>query len=369
MIYCSSIEDNISLDSQDTIKYSEIKILSLNTGGLRSKVHNPEFEETIYNYDIVCIRETRFDSFDSLDMLGFKCLPLMTRTNAKIRSGGIAILVKEHLFDKIKILKNDVDNFYWFTLKDHFAYDIIFCVVYIAPEGSNYSNIDCFEKFESDILNFSTENYKLCLLGDFNSHTKEEYDFITVDSDIQHTLDKGNLDSTFNYCSIEQLGFPKERHNTDQSRIDNYGRSLFELCKSCDLYIANGRFGHDRFLGSKACKCTTVVDYVILSPSLFPFISEFEVLPFDPIISDAHSGPHFSLICSEIVLKQPYSCDQPVSVTRSTWDSAESASFIQGLDTNKIASFIDKIDALNADQVSVMAIQNYYGYSNFVIWF
>ena len=111
------------------------------------------------------------------------------------------------------------------------------------------------------------------------------------------------------------------------------------------------------------------MDYVILSPSLFPFISEFEVLPFDPIISDAHSGLHFSLICSEIVLKQPYSCDQPVSVTRSTWDSAESASFIQGLDTNKIASFIDKIDALNADQESVMAIQNYYGYSNFVIWF
>ena len=102
----------------------------------------------------------------------FKCLPLMTRTNAKIRSGGIANLVKEHLFDKIKILKNDGDNFNWFTLKDHFAYNIIFCVVYIAPKGSNFSNIICFEKLESDILNFSTENYKLCLLGDFNSHCK-----------------------------------------------------------------------------------------------------------------------------------------------------------------------------------------------------
>ena len=130
MIYCSSIEDNIPLDSQDTVKYPEIIILSLNTGGLRSKVHNPEFEETIYNYDIVCIQETQFDSFDLLDVLGFKCLPLMTRTNAKIRSGGIAILVKEHLFDQIKTLKNDGDNFYWFTLKDLFAYDIIFCVVY-----------------------------------------------------------------------------------------------------------------------------------------------------------------------------------------------------------------------------------------------
>ena len=99
------------------------------------------------------------------------------------------------------------------------------------------------------------------------------------------------------------------------------------------------------------------MDYAILSPSLFPYISEFEVLPFDPMISDAHSGLHFSLICNEIVLKQPDSCDQSVSVTRSTWDRAESASFIQGLDTNKNASFIDKIEALNADQVSVKAIE------------
>ena len=139
-----------------------------------------------------------------------------------------------------------------------------------------------------------------------------------------------NLDSTFNYCSIEQLGLPKERHNADQSRIDNYGRRLLELCKSCDLYIANDRLGLNRFLGSKTCKCTTVVDFVVLSPSPFPYISEFEALPFDPMISDAHSGLHFSLICNEIVLKQPDSCDQPVSVTRSTRDSAESASFIQG---------------------------------------
>ena len=167
----------------------------------------------------------------------------------------------------------------------------------------------------------------------------------------------GNLDSSFNCCSIEQLGFPKERHNSDQSRIDNYGRRLLELCKSCDLYIAYGRLGLDMFWGCKTCKCTTVVDYVILSPSLFPYISEFEVLPFDPMISDAHSGLCFSLICNEIELKQPDFCDQLVSLTQFTWNSAESAWFVQGLDTNKIASFIDKIDALNTKQVSVKAIE------------
>ena len=49
-----------------------------------------------------------FDACDTLDKLHFKCLTLMTRNNAKIRSGEIAVLVKEHLFDYIKIVKNDI---------------------------------------------------------------------------------------------------------------------------------------------------------------------------------------------------------------------------------------------------------------------
>ena len=108
----SDLLSNSSQTSQNTVKYSELKILSLNAGGLRSKIHNPEFEETIQNYDIVCIQETRFDLFDTIDVSGFKCLPFKTRTCAKIRSGGIAILVKEHLIDKVKIKKkNDGKTF------------------------------------------------------------------------------------------------------------------------------------------------------------------------------------------------------------------------------------------------------------------
>ena len=55
-----------------------------------------------------------------------------------------------------------------------------------------------------------------------NSHTKDEYDFITVGCDIQNTFDMENIDSSFNCCSIEHLGFPRERHNSYQSHIDKY---------------------------------------------------------------------------------------------------------------------------------------------------
>ena len=40
-----------------------------------------------------------------------------------------------------------------------------------------------------------------------------------------------------------------------------------------------------------------MVDYVILSPSLFPYISEFKVLPLDPMTSNGHcNGLHFFLM-------------------------------------------------------------------------
>ena len=73
-------------------------------GGLRSKVESPDFENFIITYDIVCIIETHFDIFDSISINGFKLLPTMVRRNAKSRSGGIAILVRESIFDSIKVV-------------------------------------------------------------------------------------------------------------------------------------------------------------------------------------------------------------------------------------------------------------------------
>ena len=153
-------ESDLSYSSKDTVEYSEIKILSLNEAGVlesrgrgrrerrervRNKLNTPEWEETILPYDIVCVQETHFDAYDSLDVQGFKCLPLMTRNDAKAKSGGIAILVREYLYDSVKVLKNEGDLFYWFTLLNQFPYDIAFCCVYVAPEGGKYSNIQSFE--------------------------------------------------------------------------------------------------------------------------------------------------------------------------------------------------------------------------------
>ena len=102
-------------------------------------------------------------------------------------------------------------------------------MAYIAPEGSNYRSIKCFDLLESDILNLTSNDFKLCLLGDFNAHTRNEYDFTAVDGNIQQSLDMVYADSSLDYCSIEQLGFSTERYKSDLPCVNNYGSRLLVL--------------------------------------------------------------------------------------------------------------------------------------------
>ena len=51
-------------------------------------------------------------------------------------------------------------------------------------------------------FNFTSNDFKLCLLGDFNAHTKNEYDFTTVDGNIQQSVDVGDLDISLDYILL-----------------------------------------------------------------------------------------------------------------------------------------------------------------------
>lgn len=65
--------------------------------------------------------------------------------------------------------------------------------------------------------------------------------------------------------------------------------------KKLNLYIANSRVGLDRGIGKRTCKNRSVIDYFISSSSLFPFIQEFDINDFNPILSDIHNSVHISL--------------------------------------------------------------------------
>lgn len=325
-----------------------IQILSINVGGLQRRLQGPDFEDFIQNYSLICIQETHFDGFDSINIEGFTALPLMIRKRARNRSGGIAILVKDNMLDKVKILKNSGENFYWFTLLNCFAVNILFCAVYIPPECSAYSEIGLFDTLESDLVQLNSDkNFEVCLLGDFNAHTCSDSDFITIDDTIEQNL---HIDNIYDRVSIEDLGFSPYRYNSDNTQIDNYGKRLLEMCRSFNVYIANGRLGGDKFLGNKTCKASTVVDYALLSPLLFTLVNDFKVLPFDPMLSDAHCGIHISLASHpDRLVDLSVQDNDTQSISRAIWDKSKQDSFLQNLNNEEINHFICHMDSLEGD--------------------
>ena len=114
----------------------------------RSFNPKPDFENFINKYDIICIQETHIDAHDSISLNGFKCLPNMVTVDARYRSGGIAILDRDSIYDTVQIVENIGENFYWFTCS--ICSSILFCATYIPPEGSTYRDISLFDDLESD---------------------------------------------------------------------------------------------------------------------------------------------------------------------------------------------------------------------------
>ena len=200
--------------------------------------------------------------------------------------------------------------------------------------------------------------YQICLLGDFNAHTNNDNDFISIDDTIEQTLHIENFVNDIDRVSIQNFGFPLERFNSDHSRIDNYGRRLLDICKSFNLYIANGRLGDDRSLGTQTCRGSTVVDYAILSPSVFNMVNDFRILPFDPLLSDVHSGIHISLCCQpENILSQEINTNESDTITRASWNASAQDLFLQNLNDENINQLIDQMDSLN-ETVSRETVQH-----------
>lgn len=86
---------------------------------------------------------------------------------------------------------------------------------------------------------------------------------------------------------------------SQDKKVDKYGRRLIDLCRSLELFIVNGRVGNDKNVGISTCS-NSVIDYAIVSPTLFRSIIDFNVLPFDPILSDIHK-PICLQLCTNLI--------------------------------------------------------------------
>ena len=150
------------------------------------------------------------------------------------------------------------------------------------------------------------------------------------------------MDDVINIVDLYTLGIDVTHHNLDLL-VNNYGNWLLQICQSLELLIANGRLGKDQGVGALTCKNTTVVGYCILSPELFACVSEFEVWPFHPMISDVHNALHVEILCKStcIVQNDGIYLDEPSIHVKAVWDNTNFQSFNDFLNIENIARLND----------------------------
>jgi len=207
------------------------------------------------------------------------------------------LLYKESLQDGIEIVKNHADSVIWIKLDKDFFHlhdDVYICGGYLWGEESpayNTVNIDFFDILEEDMTYFSDLG-EVFIAGDFNSRTGLRNDFIPHD---RLVLDTDQEDY------VPDL--PISRASLD-SKSNNFGTRLLDLCKSSALRIVNGRLDDDYNKGMYTFLCNSgasVVDYLLTRERNFSCIESFAIQPFNEW-SD-HAPLRFSLFSRQANMK------------------------------------------------------------------
>ena len=212
--------------------------------------------------------------------------------------------------------------------------DLLCTCVYIPPSSSLYAIPDCFEKLENDIIDTKDNNdCDILVFGDCNATTKNWTLFSITNMTFQKNLRMTQTD----YLTID-----KTRTDVNQTSM---GKNLLDFCKADNLRILNGRVGRDKNLGNFTTRNNTVIDYCIANPELFPEVSHFEVLDFNPILSDVHCA-----ITLNLKSKHEYEHeDEPDTIPtqgKFKWEQSKANEFKQNFCRNKLINIETKLNNL-----------------------
>lgn len=149
----SSTPDNTKKGHAGEQTYSDLKFLSLNVCGIKTRLNYAEFTDFISKYDIIGLTETKTDDSDSISLPGYVLFTKNRHTLSNVRSGGILVAIRESIVKYVHIIKTDCKYALWFKISKSLfntCEDVLFGVCYIPPEGSKYSSNDCFLEIEQD---------------------------------------------------------------------------------------------------------------------------------------------------------------------------------------------------------------------------
>jgi exonuclease III len=193
------------------------------------KFDDVDLQSKLNLYDIVCLVETHCGRDTVLQLPGYQIFQNTRERsgNAKRDYGGIAICIKSHIRDGVKILQSTSSEVMWIKLLKTFfnlERDIYVAAVYVSPESSPYSarNDDVFDILENQVAQYSSIG-DCFVCGDFNARTCREPDYCVDDDSPVSDL-----------CSDYITDVPMCRNNTDPQQVNSHGKNSYHCAKLQD---------------------------------------------------------------------------------------------------------------------------------------
>ena len=306
-----------------------------------NKLNSQELRNIFASNDLVMLNETWTDDYSDLSFDGFKTFWLSRsdkNCNSKRNSGGIAIYLRDEFCNAVSLYKQDGDDILWLRFEGvmfDLNHDVFVCLCYIVPADSSrqpYIELNVIDRISDHILeiaNQTNEQYHLLICGDFNGRTGTEADYVIFDNA------RNNPTLPDNY----ELDVELQRFSQDHI-INRNGRNLLQFCKAHNLRLCNGRFGDDKGVGKFTYighNGKSVIDYVIMSPSLIHSITRFYV--DEPNILSDHCAVYFSL---RTITKADDITDNRINAGKHiskkyVWDSEKADDFKFNIDSNAVA--------------------------------
>ncbi|CAG2223100.1 unnamed protein product [Mytilus edulis] len=248
------------------------------------------------------------------------------------KSGGIALGYKSYLEDFIKPIDTECKFVLWFSVDKVIlktSENVIFGIIYVPPESSNYSSVDAFSEIELEFQRLNKNSEFICLLGDMNAHISEFTD-VTI---------------------LDDMGLSRLRNSPD-TVINSFGRKLISFCKDNNLFIFNGRVGKDK-IGMSTSKNNSVIDYVVGTSLLLQIVHDFEIFEFNKLYSDVHSPLALTLRLNDSFSGKK-STNKKSFPRIKPWKQEKSELFKSNIDQEKLASLHSNLlDAISDTETVV----------------
>lgn len=271
------------------------------------------------------------------------------RKQAYIRkSGGIGVFVKNDIAKHVSIVNTESEYILWVKIDRNYTKledDLLIGIIYIPPSQSRFYSEDEFSNLNDEITSMCSKYDYVFITGDANARTSELIDYTHSDKFLSEYFNFDE-DTLLFYDSINTIqldNFCIERKSKD-SKTNNIGYKLIDICKNNNLYILNGRIGNDKHIGNLTFRNQSLIDYTLASTQAISLIKQFDITDTDALMSDGHSILNMYLSIRTVV-ETPTAINGDNNIKyKPKWNHEQSHQFIDNINDDEFNEMKMKLE-------------------------